>query len=139
MGRAISPIVADAVLGGEFFFFRGLGHSRSSRPPPSSLDSRWRAGSANARGWLLPPQVLVIIFSVISGLVSIYFLANREDGVTQIGEVRQALEWVTMFLWIVVCLLMAHLAPPVDSFRVSAPVRVLGPSCGSVLAWKALR
>ena len=63
-------------------------------------------------------QVLVVIFSVISGLVSLYFLANREDGVTEIGEIRQGLEWTVMFLWIVVCLVMAHLTPVVDSVRV---------------------
>lgn len=63
-------------------------------------------------------QVLVVVFSVISGLVSLYFLANREDGVTSIGEVRQGLEWVTMFLWIVVCLVMAHLTPAADALRV---------------------
>lgn len=64
-------------------------------------------------------QILVVIFSVVSGLVSLYFMANREDGVTSIGEVRQGLEWTTMFLWIMVCLLMAHLSPPVDTVRVS--------------------
>lgn len=60
----------------------------------------------------------MVIFSVISGLVSLYFLANREDGITTISEVRQALEWTTMGLWIVVCLVMAHLTPAVDSVRV---------------------
>lgn len=65
-----------------------------------------------------PNQILVVVFSVVSGLVSLYFMANREDGVTEIGEVRQGLEWTTMFLWIVVCLLMAHLTPTVGSGRV---------------------
>lgn len=55
---------------------------------------------------------------MVSGLVSLYFMANREDGVTEIGEIRQGLEWITMFLWIVVCLLMAHLTPAVGSVRV---------------------
>lgn len=67
----------------------------------------------------LPLQILVVIFSVVSGLVSLYFMANRQDGVTEIGEIRQGLEWITMFLWIVVCLLMAHLTPTVGSDRVS--------------------
>lgn len=62
----------------------------------------------------------MVIFSVVSGLVSLYFMANREDGVTEIGEIRQGLEWITMFLWIVVCLLMAHLTPTVGSVRVRA-------------------
>lgn len=60
----------------------------------------------------------MVVFSVVSGLVSLYFMANREDGVTEIGEIRQGLEWITMFLWIVVCLLMAHLTPTVGSVRV---------------------
>ncbi|CAN0538130.1 unnamed protein product, partial [Ectocarpus sp. 12 AP-2014] len=48
---------------------------------------------------LRPYEILVVIFSVVSGLVSLYFMANREDGVTEVGEVRQGLEWTTMFLW----------------------------------------
>ncbi|CAB1107887.1 unnamed protein product [Ectocarpus sp. CCAP 1310/34] len=69
---------------------------------------------------LRPYEILVVIFSVVSGSVSLYFMANREDGVTEVGEVRQGLEWATMFLWIVVCLLMAHLTPTVGSGRAKA-------------------
>ncbi|CAM9695876.1 unnamed protein product [Ascophyllum nodosum] len=69
---------------------------------------------------LRPYEILVVVFSVISGLVSLYFLANREYAILAIGEVRQVLEWSTMGLWIVVCLLMAHLTPAHDSVRAQA-------------------
>ncbi|CAM9535849.1 unnamed protein product [Ectocarpus fasciculatus] len=80
----------------------------------------WEGSFLMAVEFYLAFQILVVIFSVVSGSVSLYFMANREDGVTEVGEVRQGLEWTTMFLWIVVCLLMAHLTPTVGSGRTKA-------------------
>ncbi|CAN0010157.1 unnamed protein product, partial [Choristocarpus tenellus] len=80
----------------------------------------WEGTFLMAVEFYLAFQVLVIVFSVMSGLVSLYFLANRETGVTLIGSVRQGLEWATMFVWIVTCLVMAHLTPAADPARAEA-------------------
>ncbi|CAM9740715.1 unnamed protein product, partial [Scytosiphon promiscuus] len=62
----------------------------------------------------------IIHSNLISGMNIILIFLVVRDGVTEIGEVRQGLEWTTMFLWIVVCLLMAHLTPTVGSVRAKA-------------------
>ncbi|CAM9325903.1 unnamed protein product [Chrysoparadoxa australica] len=55
-------------------------------------------------------EVLVISASVLSGCISLYFFANRVQGVTPVSALRQGLEWSTMLFWLIICVLMAYKA-----------------------------
>jgi hypothetical protein len=54
------------------------------------------------------PQVVVLMFSLGSGLTSLYFFANRITGVSSVSSTRQGLEWCTMIFWMFACMLMAY-------------------------------
>jgi hypothetical protein len=48
------------------------------------------------------------MFSLGSGLTSLYFFANRITGVSSVSSTRQGLEWCTMIFWMFACMLMAY-------------------------------
>jgi hypothetical protein len=53
-------------------------------------------------------QIVVLMFSLGSGLMSLYFFANRITGVSSVSSTRQGLEWCTMIFWMFACMLMAY-------------------------------